>query len=301
MTSKCGLYLFLALIGSGSLIGACGDGQIGDSRLSSEGDPRLSSVAEPTPDQLDEPAPGADWWDAIPKPDASNTGPSDPSILSSGNAPPDTITQDGATYENFTKTGNITIDADNVTLRNFTVYSSGNFRGINVLDGASGILIEDGEVDGGGTTGDCLRGPGITGRRLNLHHCDDSMKAQGYGGPTVIEHSYFHDVGGGHGDTVQSFESGSNITFRYNTLVGGNTSVFIIHGPIGALYTIENNWLDGGGYTVYCGGFGSSVRVHDNLFSRKYQYGPAYDDGPCDWQGNLYDGDFSVVPHPETW
>ena len=72
---------------------------------------------------------GTNWWDAIPKPDASNTGPSDPSILSSGNAPPDTITQDGATYENFTKTGNITIDADNVTLRNFRIAAVPTFTG----------------------------------------------------------------------------------------------------------------------------------------------------------------------------
>ena len=69
----------------------------------------------------------------------------------------------------------------------------------------------------------------------------------------------------------------------------------------GGTYTVSNNWMDGGGFTVYCGGFGEGVQFHDNLFGRSHVYGPAYNDGPCDWHGNRYDDDFSVVTHPKTW
>ena len=55
-------------------------------------------------------------------------------------------------------TGCLRIEANNVTLRNFTMDVSGCFTGIRLENGVSGNLIEYGEVDGNNTAGDCLRG-----------------------------------------------------------------------------------------------------------------------------------------------
>ena len=283
MPSKSSFLVFVVLSVSGFFFAACGDGDTTATQRSSDG----------------EPTPGVDWWNSVDKPDAGNTGPSNPGILSPTNAPPTTITQDGATYENFISTG-ITIEADNVTLRNFMIDASRDHWGLKIHDGHSGIVIEDGEIDGhGGECDDGARGAGWTGRRLNIHGCDDGMKAYGIGGPIVVEHSYIWDVGGGHGDGVQSFEA-HDVTFRYNTIIGGNTSAFIVHSNEGTTnYTITNNWIDGGGgyYVLRCGENGDELQVKDNLFGRNFLSAVGYG-GPCDWSGNLYWDDFSVVPAP---
>ena len=43
------------------------------------------------------------------------------------------ITTDGAVYENLDVTGDIWIDADNVTIRNFRIDADGEYYGIKVL------------------------------------------------------------------------------------------------------------------------------------------------------------------------
>jgi hypothetical protein len=242
---------------------------------------------------------GGNWWDFVNKPDATNTGPSNPRILSSANAPPTTIRQHGATYENFISTG-IRIKADDVTLRNFIIDASNDYWGIWIPDGHSGILIEDGEINGHrGQCNDGVRGPGWTGRRLNIHGCGDGIKAHGIGGPILLEHSYIWDVKGSHGDGVQSFEVHGAL-FRYNTIVGGNTSAFIVHRNERITdYRIVNNWIDGGGghFVLRCGKNGDELQVKDNLFGRNWLTGVGLG-GPCDWTGNLFWDDLKPVPAP---
>ncbi|NNE18547.1 MAG: hypothetical protein HKN10_08735, partial [Myxococcales bacterium] len=253
--------------------------------------PRRGSDSQPTLDPRVCPCSGGDicvhgtcsspkehWWNLVEKPDASNTGPSRPGILSPANSPPKTIRQDGATYENFISRG-IRIEADNVTLRNFKIDASRDYWGIWIPDGHSGILIEDGEIDGHrAKCNDGVRGPGWTGRRLNIHGCGDGMKAHGIGGPVLVEHSYIWDVKGSHGDGVQSFEA-HNVTFRYNTIIGGNTSAFIVHSNEGTTnYRIINNWIDGTGhhYVLRCGRNGDELQVKNNLFGRNFTASAGY-------------------------
>ena len=300
--------VFMALSVSGSFIGACGDGEITAQERSYDDEPASDPL------DIDELTPGTNWWDWVEKPDARNTGPSNPGAIQSiGSCP--TINEAYAqsltnrTLENFQCTGRITVRANSVALRNFRINVESNWYGVFVEGSYSGLLMEDGEIydgDGGGSCTATIEGMGWTGRRLNLHTCDDGLKpdirnAGSPGGPVELTHSFIHDLSGGHGDGVQTWGLGANtVVFQYNTIQGGNTSAFIIHdAPSQAAgFKIHNNWLShevgDDGYTVYCQ---ANVQVHNNLFGRNSGYGPVAQSG-CDWQGNLYWDDFSVVPHP---
>lgn len=213
------------------------------------------------------------------RPWASNTGPSNPSLLSAANAPPDPITTDGTTYENFIWTGGtLTIDADDVTLRNFRM--NGSLYGIKVESGHRGIVIEDGEIYDSQSA--AILGVGWTGRRLYVHGNDgDGFKIQGSGGPTVLEYSFIEKLGkadGAHADGVQSEGSVANVTIRYNNFYmpypgtpeypgspyKSNATVLVNQA---SNYLIENNWLEGGNYTIYCG-IGPGMTIRNNRIGR---------------------------------
>jgi hypothetical protein len=193
-----------------------------------------------------------------------------------------TITTDGAVVENLDLSGMLTIDADDVTIRNFRIKGTSHY-GIRVADGHSGILLEDGEISGANSA--AILGVGFTARRLHVHDIiSDGLKIQGAGGPTVIEYSFIERVGapGAHADANQS-RGGSNITFRYNNLYMpypgtpnypgqpySSNSTFMLELTV-TEFVIENNWLTGGNYTIYCplAGSGSTVYVRNNIIGRE--------------------------------
>ncbi len=285
------------LVGILSSLSACAAGEIGGP----SGDPRFGSVDGGADPFGPAPVPGEGWWTQVTKPTAANTGPSNRSVLSAANVPPGTITTNGATYENFSATGTIVIDADNVTLRNFKIDQRYNYYGIQIKNGHSGILIEDGEIYNIQSAG--LMGVGFTARRLYIHESNsDAMKIQGSGGPTLVEYSYIEKVGkaaDSHPDGNQT-QGGSNITFRYNNIhmpSPGTSSypgapykanaTFMLQRSISNL-VIENNWMNGGSYTIYCPGESpDGVVVRNNVFGRDFTYGTR--SGPCSqWYGNIW-------------
>lgn len=242
------------------------------------------------------------------KPGTHNTGPSGTLEAYDG---PGTITTDGATYEDFTLAGTITIDADSVTLRNFVI--DGGHYGIRVLDGHSGIVIEDGEIHGMASAG--ILGVGYTARRLYIHDSDgDGLKVQGSGGPTLVEYCFVEKLGmgdGAHADGNQT-RGGSNITFRYNNIYMPNpgtptypgtpyksNATFMLQLTISS-FVIENNWLTGGNYCIYSPG---GVSVRNNRFGR-HNAGWIDDkddlrirNGTFDeWSGNVWEEDGTPIP-----
>ncbi len=213
-------------------------------------------------------------WPCDGRPDATNTGPTGSLREYSG---PTEITTDGATIEGFRLTGGLVIDADDVTIRNFVIEASSSY-GINIRSDHEGIVIEDGEIFGMSSA--AILGVGYTARRLNIHDSSgDGLKAQGSGGPTLVEHSYIHRLGrgdGAHADGNQT-RGGSNITFRCNNIYMPSpgtpdypgapyksNATFMLQLAISD-FLIEYNWLTGGNYSIY----GSSgVTVRNNLFGR---------------------------------
>ena len=109
-----------------------------------------------------------------------------------------------------------------------------------------------------------------------------------------------------HADGNQT-RGGSNITFRYNNIympVSGtpeypgspykSNATFMLQLNI-SNFVIENNWLNGGNYTIYCPDNGG-VSVRNNIFGR---YNGGWKDskdhlrthaGSCDqWSGNTWE------------
>jgi hypothetical protein len=240
------------------------------------------------------------------KPTASNTGPTDVGALTPLSST--TITVNGTTLENFEMTGGsrLDIDADNVTIRNFRIDSSALFC-IDV-SAVSGLVLEDGEVTG------CSAGiksvGGITMRRMYLHDFGtDAIKVDGSLG-VLVEDSFVEKVGrtDGKGDAVQTI-GGANMTFRNNNFNIPKTGVdaqtptwpsnatFHFSGNNSTNILIENNWLNGGNYTLYCGKDGTGgVDVVGNRFGRGYQFGLIQD--PCDSIiDNVWDDTGECIPN----
>jgi hypothetical protein len=190
-------------------------------------------------------------------PDAGSTGLRDPSLLKpSGSV---TVTTNGAVIENLDIKGQISINADNVTIRNVRVTSNGEKYLITIASGRSGIVIEDVELNGRRITTIGVIGSGYTARRVNMYAVGDGFRA---GSNTLIEDSWVHDLGhdgahdpSPHMDAVQSI-GGTNITIRNNHLEGPyrQQTASIIMSPYTGLLgdvLIENNKLSGGTFTLF--------------------------------------------------
>ena len=246
------------------------------------------------------------------RPWAHNTGPSNPGALRpSGSL---SITTDGAVYENLDISGDVWIDANNVTIRNFRINGgSSSFYGINIASGKRGIVLEDGEIL---RTGNGIRGLGYTARRLHIHdNNDDGLRPEGVpgSGPTLVEYCFIEKMGlsaGAHADALQvsGVSDGSyNVTLQYNNFympapgspghpgdASKASAVIFLAKPV-SNYLIQNNWMDGGGYTVYCGGNTGDVLWRNNIFGTNYDYAAVT--GTCqNWSGNVWEDTGAPVP-----
>jgi hypothetical protein len=237
------------------------------------------------------------------RPGSGNTGPTNASILKSSGSI--TIKTPGAVLENLNITGSITIAADSVVIRNFRVRATGPFC-INVLDGNGGVIIEDGDLDGAGTTSALIAGGGFTARRLNLHgSAADGVNPKG---DVTLDRCWIHQIGlnpASHADGVQ-ITSGAHFSFTGNFFdlpvdqagTSSNSAVFLKEdsGTISDV-TIDRNWLNGGNYTIYSIQIGS-CRVTNNLFGRDYRFGLLSADGSVTWTNNRWIDTGATIPKP---
>lgn len=215
------------------------------------------------------------------KPGVNNTGATQPLASSDGFK----ITDDKVVVENLDVDGCITVEANNVTIRNVRIDCSGLY-GINIVNGYTGTLIEDVEIFGMLSSG--VLGADFILRRANIH--DSGSDAVKPVRNALIESSWFHRLGytvGSHSDGVQMV-AGENVIMRGNNFdmpydLDGftNSQCMIIqtnNGPIDNIL-IEGNWLNGGGYCVQINdkgnGYGgpTNVRIKDNKFGRDCQFG----------------------------
>lgn len=218
-------------------------------------------------------------------PTASSTGvPSGVSLRPSGSL---VITRNGTTIDGLRVDGTITVDADNVTIRNTLVQGGGDGYPIRVTSGATSTLIEHVEVDNEGSTGVgiYIGGSSTVVRNVDIHSAEDGIRIEADN--VVVEHSYVHDLtryDGGHHDCIQ-IRSGDNVTVRYNTLqayVSSTRDPMNAAIQIGSLVgrdrisnlQVIGNLMNGGNYTVNGGGRGEvdSARYSGNRFGRNFRY-----------------------------
>jgi hypothetical protein len=204
------------------------------------------------------------------------------------------ITRAGTVVENVAVQGGITVEADDVVIRNVRVTGSGG-DGIAVRRGSA--RIERTTVSGfeNGVTGD-----GYTADRVEV----TGAVADGFkiGSNVVIRRSWCHDLqvgDGAHADcgqvqsgirhaTVEAswFDPGSN----------GNSALFLApdlgpssDGPL----VVRNNTLGGGNFTLFCvdGNNGEffirDITIAGNRFLGTAQFGPMRVNVPVKASGNV--------------
>jgi hypothetical protein len=246
-------------------------------------------------------APPSSW------PDASNTGYAPGSTLTSaGNT---NVTVAGSVIENLNITGQLSITANNVTVRNCNI--TAGVYGIRA-ETADGLLIEDCTLVGDPTTAACVLMGGGTLTRCNISGSSDGIKV-GFGLPTTISECWVHDLGvatGSHSDCIQ-VDTADSLTFHHNyldaTTTDANSAILMGGGEDrerAINCTISNNFMNGGGYTFFgpaapsgqtnvTGGPSVNVQVLNNTFGTTHVFGyvAQWEDGdpsaPNVWSGNI--------------
>jgi hypothetical protein len=209
-----------------------------------------------------------------------------------------TTSSAGQVIQNLDINGRITVNHNNVTIRNVKITNPRGVAISNIASGATGLLIEDVELDGTGNTSgaSAVDFDNYILRRANIHHYGEGP---GCRNNAVIEDSYMHTFTdftsqGAHQDGIQC-EFGRNNTIRHNTILmnvrGGNAAVVIGNQPGNADNVVENNLLAGGGYTLYFGGTTGISR--NNKFSTQFYstsggYGPKWYTGTPTYCGNRW-------------
>lgn len=234
-------------------------------------------------------------------PDETNTGvPAGTTLTNSGSL---TITTNGALVQNLNITGMISVNANNVTIRNCRITSTDYYP--IAWDGGThtGLLVEDTEILSGSynvTAG--MSFSNYTARRVYVTGSADGFKADSN---VLIEDCYVTGLGIGpdtHNDGVQT-TGGSNVTLHHNTFKLGDQAGVSAVVQVGNEWGTNSNWLiddnliDGGGWSINASNDPSdnpNFTVTNNRFTRRAGYGPG-SVGGATWTGNYYDDDGSTV------
>lgn len=221
-------------------------------------------------------------------PDETTTGVPDGVVLKpSGSL---RITKNGTVVDGLEVRGTITVQADNVIIRNTRVLNTGTFA-IRV-DGGRNLLVEDSEIDGQGRGDAAVAFSRYTLRRVHIYNVTEGPRIAG--SDVTIEDSYIHQLvqrPGDHTDAVQMV-SGKNALIRgnridsYNPAAGSlGNAAFMFGEDMGKVTNcrVEGNYFNGGNYTINGGGAGTKgagCTFRDNALGRDHRYGPAANLGP---------------------
>lgn len=250
-------------------------------------------------------------------PSASGTGvPAGVSLRSVGDVK---VTKNGTVVSGLYVRGEISVEANNVVIKNTRVTNSGAADwGIVQSEGHSGLVIQDSEIRGNGSQelqqAVLNFGGDITVRRTEISQVSDGVATvQG-----TIEDNYLHDpkvFQGDHVDMIQSTgnaPSGKSLTIRHNTIINtqGQTSVIALFQDFGVPHDvlITQNYIAGGGWSIYGGdgdkGTPTNIRITNNTFGRDVfpncgvngpiAYWPHGGSGNV-WSGNVWAGSGAAV------
>ncbi|RYV49388.1 right-handed parallel beta-helix repeat-containing protein [Pengzhenrongella frigida] len=200
-----------------------------------------------------------------------------------------TITQPGAVIDSLEITGTVVVAADNVTIKNSRINNTGS---IAIKNEGENLLVVDTEIDGQGGGIPAIAFNSYTLLRVNIHDVGEGPRIAG--GDVTIEDSYVHhlvQVDGNHTDVIQAV-GGSNIVIRGNNLLAYNpdtgkkgNAAFMFGEDDNPLRDclVEDNYMNGGNYTVNGGGGGTegaACTFRRNEFGPDFRYGTRANLGP---------------------
>jgi hypothetical protein len=235
-----------------------------------------------------------------------------------------TVTGNGAVLSGLSIPYTVEIDASNVTIKNVKIVTGGAF-GIS-LRHTTGVTIENSVISGqDATTGrvnvaiDDVYGDStgltITGNNISAFRTAMQVSAG------LVQGNYIHDPGyiaGDHTNGIVTNGGTAAMTINDNTVFNsqGQTDAISLDASAGGVAvankTIENNFLAGGGYSIY-GGDGpstnptSDIVIKNNRFGQQYfakggQFGAvAYYDhtgSGNSWTSNIWDTTGQAIPSP---
>ncbi len=195
------------------------------------------------------------------------------------------VTSNNAVLSSLNVSGQILVKATGVTVKNTKAYAVliGNSTAENPSNPR--LVVQDSEINCQNTPGSTAIGSkNITVYRLNIHGCENGFDVDS---DMTIQDSYIHDLYNNnaidtHTDGLQSGD-GSNMIITHNRWLGSHTgncgsdcvdsSVLAInnHGTGTTNVLVNNNFLAGAGYTMYCPqGSVSNFRVINNAFSTMF-------------------------------
>lgn len=163
------------------------------------------------------------------------------------------LSEDNAVISDMLITGDVIVEADNVTLKNVKIFSANEFAAVHVMGSADNFKLIDSEIDGRGRTHSAINGFGAF-LRNDIKGAENGINVTG---PALIKDNYIHglrNVGEPHYDGIQ-VDGGRDIRIISNTIVNENTqtAAVMLDNYFSGLsnITVENNRLFGGGYVLY--------------------------------------------------
>ncbi|WP_172123509.1 MULTISPECIES: M10 family metallopeptidase C-terminal domain-containing protein [unclassified Devosia] len=212
-----------------------------------------------------------------------------------------TVTEDNAVISGLDIRGTLTIEAKNVTIVDCRIVGN-SYNGI--ISQRNDVTVEHCDIVGG-TNG--ISGSG-TFRYNDISQVDNGINVYS---PSVIEHNYIHDLEGGpdaHYDGIEINGGGGSAEqtiIRHNTIINdhGQTSAIMIDNYFGGVgnILIDNNYLTGGGYTIYSDGRFtdeqiSGVQITNNVLGEgQWGYYAFFENRP-QVSGNTEIGDLWPLP-----
>jgi hypothetical protein len=215
------------------------------------------------------------------------------------------ISQDNTTIDGALIQCNVRVSANNVTISRSMVVSGGPWA-IYKPDAYTNLKVTDVEIAGRPGCQAGLAFSHYTATRLDVHGCEDGVRIDA---DASLQDSWIHNFWDGtqNGQRIDepnhdgvSTTGGSNITIRHNRIDNPHSNNSCI--AIGGVYAepsnvlIEDNYLDGGNYSVLLAPYGTNRVIKDNTFTRNFLTGPANLAGSYAWSGNVYT-DGSPVPN----
>jgi hypothetical protein len=213
------------------------------------------------------------------------------------------IKTNGAVVENKEIHGCVEVRAANVTIKNTRIVGQ-CFYGVSTYPATGATVLDRVEINCVNGSGTGLAGPNFAAHAVYIHDCENGLEINQ--GSSLVDSviSAREGTPTAHGDGIQS-QDGNNVVIRHNTLLETNpvTSAIITNPTLNNGWVVEDNFLGGGAYTLYCPEQGTGWTISNNrfvpaktgAFSAAYGLTDACGHAGITWTGNYLDSNDSTV------